>query len=434
MPTLNYSSNKLTLAEAKSTMFTRTPQCRICGNTHLVLLLDLGQQYLTGVFPSTPDAPLTRGPLQLVRCAGPVSCGLVQLAHTYRAGEMYGENYGYRSSLNRTMVDHLRDINNRVRRRVSLGSDDVILDIGSNDGTLLSFYPENGPLLIGMDPTAARFRTYYRSDVRLVVDFFSAEAFFKATGGRKARIVTSIAMFYDLPDPLSFMRQVAQVLDDEGIWHFEQSYLPAMLQADAYDTVCHEHLEYYTLRQIAWMADRSDLKILDVARNDINGGSFAVTAARKGSAHVASAQAVQQMLDEESAAGYDTQAPYEAFARRVAEHRDGLRKLLHELKNKGKSVLGYGASTKGNVILQYCGIGTADLPAIAEVNRDKFGHFTPGTNIPIISEADAHAQKPDYFLVLPWHFRQNLLEREASFVQRGGRMIFPLPKIDIWPT
>jgi NDP-4-keto-2,6-dideoxyhexose 3-C-methyltransferase len=397
-------------------------------------VLDLGEQYLTGVFPTAPDATLTRGPLQLVRCTGPSACGLVQLHHTYSASEMYGDNYGYRSSLNRTMVNHLRDINKLVTGRVALSPGDVVLDIGSNDGTLLSFYPENGPLLVGMDPTAGRFRGYYRTDAKLVVDFFSADRFFTATAGQKAKIVTSIAMFYDLPSPLAFMQQIAQVLADDGIWHFEQSYLPAMLQADAYDTVCHEHLEYYSLRQIAWMAERSGLKILDAALNDTNGGSFAVTAAKKASSHTASQGTIGRMLAQESAAGLDTQAPYEAFARRVTAHRTQLRNLLADLKSKGKSILGYGASTKGNVILQYCNLGPSDLPAIAEVNKDKFGHFTPGTHIPIISEEEARNRNPDYFLVLPWHFRQNLLEREADFTRRGGKMIFPLPKLEILPT
>jgi hypothetical protein len=399
----------------------------------LPLVLDLGEQYLTGVFPTAPDEKLTRGPLQLVRCSGPSACGLVQLGHTYSASEMYGDNYGYRSSLNRTMVEHLSEINKLVCGRVALSPGDVVLDIGSNDGTLLSFYPENGPFLVGMDPTAGRFRKYYRPDAQLVVDFFSAGQFFAATAGRPAKIVTSIAMFYDLPNPLGFMQQIAQVLADDGIWHFEQSYLPAMLYADAYDTVCHEHLEYYSLRQIAWMAQRSGLKILDVTLNDTNGGSFAITAAKKTSAHVASDSTIGRMLVQESAAGLGTQEPYEAFAQRVAEHRTGLRNLLADLKAKGKSIFGYGASTKGNVILQYCNLGPQDLPAIAEVNKDKFGHFTPGTNIPIISEQDAHARHPDYFLVLPWHFRRNLLEREAEYMKQGGKLIFPLPTIEIVP-
>jgi hypothetical protein len=418
-------------------MFTPIDRCRICGSTQLLSVLDLGEQYLTGVFPVDPAAPLTRGPLRLVRCAGEASCGLVQLAHTYSPQEMYGEHYGYRSSLNRAMVDHLREINTLVQKRNPLRKGDVVLDIGSNDGTLLSFYPtteiEREIERIGIDPTAGRFRSHYGPGVKLVVDFFNANAFSKASAGRRARIVTSIAMFYDLPDPLGFMRQIEQVLDDEGIWHFEQSYLPAMLDANAYDTVCHEHIEYYALRQIDWMARKAGLKILDVSLNDTNGGSFAVTAAKAGSAHQPNSQAIEQMLAAETAAGLDTDAPYAAFAARVAAHRRELLALLDQLRSQGKVVYGYGASTKGNVILQYCGIGSAYLPAIAEVNRDKFGRFTPGSGIPIISEQEAHQRRPDYFLVLPWHFRDNLLAREAEFLRQGGRMIFPLPHIQIVP-
>jgi hypothetical protein len=218
------------------------------------------------------------------------------------------------------------------------------------------------------------------------------------------------------------------------VWHFEQSYMPAMLRVNAYDTICHEHLEYYGLSQIKWMADRAGLKILDVEINDVNGGSFAVTVAKASSPHRADEPKFNTVLNDEKRLGLDTPAPYAVFAERVFEHREKLRATLDRLRNEGKKVLGYGASTKGNVILQFCGIGPEQIPAIAEVNADKFGAFTPGTDIPIISEADAHAMRPDCFLVLPWHFRENLLAREAKYLSEGGRMLFPLPEIEIVPA
>jgi SAM-dependent methyltransferase len=410
-------------------------QCRLCGNSALTPVLDLGEQAFTGIFPCRTSQPLPRGPLQLVKCdvaARPDACGLLQLRHTFDPGTMYGENYGYRSGLNRSMVEHLQRKVEHLRRLVPLGPGDLVLDIGSNDGTTLSFYPPGEATLVGIDPTGAKFRSFYRADIQLLPDFFSAAILRRHFPARQAKIVTSIAMFYDLDEPLRFMQEVALVLAPDGLWHFEQSYMPLMLQQNSYDTACHEHLEYYALRQIKWMADRNGLKLVDLSFNDINGGSFAVTAAPAGSPLPESPE-VRRVLDRERTAGLDGLVPYEAFRRRVAAHRDELVALLRRLKAEGRQVFGYGASTKGNVLLQYCGLTAAELPCIAEVNPDKFGCFTPGTNIPIVSEAEALARRPDFFLVLPWHFRDGILRRETAFLEAGGRFLFPLPQIEIVP-
>ena len=404
--------------------------CRICHHRQIVPLLHLGEQCLTGIFPKSADEKITRGPLELVKCDGDDACGLVQLRHSYDSAEMYGADYGYRSSLNKSMVAHLRAKVAKLTAMAPPQPGDIVLDIGSNDGTLLSFYPP-GLTAVGMDPTAAKFREFYQPHIEVIADFFSAENFKAQFGARKAKLITSIAMFYDLDEPMQFVEQVAEILDGEGIWHFEQSYLPTMLAANAYDTVCHEHVEYYALAQIRWMMDRCGLKIIAIEQNDINGGSFAVTVAKTSSRHREDTAAVAAMLAAEARQGLHTLAPYEAFRSRVFHHRDALLALLADLSRQGASVLGYGASTKGNVILQFCGITTAQIPFIAEVNPDKFGKITPGTHIPIVSEAEAHAMKPDCLLVMPWHFRDNLVQREAAYLQRGGRMIFPLPEIQI---
>jgi hypothetical protein len=343
---------------------------------------------------------------------------------------MYGDNYGYRSSINASMRQHLRAKVEALRVFVPLDKNDIVLDIGSNDGTTLGFYPDS-LTRVGMDPTARKFREFYQPGIRVIEDFFSAERFRSEMGPRKAKVVTSIAMFYDLDSPMEFVQQVASVLDDEGIWHFEQSYMPLMLAKSAYDTICHEHVEYYGLRQVQWMMERCGLRILEVELNDVNGGSFAVTAAQHTSRFSSNAEAIERVLLEEQQAGLQSLLPFQQFAERVSAHREKLVALLHELKREGRRVLGYGASTKGNVILQYCGITPDLLPFIAEVNEDKFGRFTPGTGIPIISESEAHAMRPDYFLVMPWHFRENLIQRERAYLDRGGSMIFPLPTIDI---
>lgn len=344
---------------------------------------------------------------------------------------MYGEDYGYRSGLNRAMVDHLAAKVAQLKRTAGLCSGDIVLDIGSNDGTTLSFYTEAGVERIGIDPTARKFRQYYDPGVEVVEDFFTAAAIRARKGDRKAKIVTSIAMFYDLDDPLTFARDVHDVLADDGIWHLEQSYLPAMIAASAYDTICHEHVEYYALRQIEWLCERANLRVIDVARNFVNGGSFAVTVCKQSAPYAANTDALNAMRASETALGLDSEAPYRRFVDAIERHREALRDLLGDLRARSQRVLGYGASTKGNVVLQYCGLTTDDIAVIAEVNADKFGKFTPGTLISIVSEADARAMSPDYFVVLPWHFRDVIIEREAEFLRKGGKLVFPLPEISI---
>jgi len=344
---------------------------------------------------------------------------------------MYGENYGYRSGLNQSMVDHLTRKIGLLERIADLKPGDTVLDIGSNDCTSLKAYRTSAIQRIGVDPTGAKFKSFYPEDVKLVEDFFSAAAFRKFSSA-KAKIVTSVAMFYDLENPISFAREVESILAPDGIWHFEQSYMPSMLRLCSYDTICHEHLEFYSLSTVKRILDAADLEMIDVIMNSVNGGSFAVTAAKKKSSPLKANDALLDwLLEQEHRMGLQTPRPYRDFEERVFRHRDDLRRLLFSLAADGKRVLGYGASTKGNVVLQFCGITTQQVAAIADVNPDKFGAFTPGTHIPIISEQEARKMKPDYFLVLPWHFKEGILRREQEFIGAGGKMIFPFPEIEI---
>ncbi|MBI4376065.1 MAG: methyltransferase domain-containing protein [Elusimicrobia bacterium] len=407
-------------------------KCRICGNPRLASILDLGRQAPTGIFVKDPRQLAAPGPLELVKCeedGGGRSCGLVQLRHSYDLEKLYGENYGYRSGLNRSMVEHLHSKVAAIRKKVKLGAGDLVVDVGSNDGTLLRAYPET-LTRVGIDPTAAKFKKYYPANVLVIPKFFSAKAIREAAGTTRAKVITSIAMFYDLESPMDFMREIRDVLHDEGIWVFEQSYMPAMLETNSYDTVCHEHLEYYGLRQIQWMAGRVGLKIVDVEWNEVNGGSFSVTAAKDDSSLKEKSSVIEKALARELALGLSTLKPYEEFRGRVQRHREHLLKRLKDIRGQGGRLLGYGASTKGNVLLQFCGLTRKDIPYIAEINEDKFGCVTPGSEIPIISEAEARAMSPDYFLVLPWHFRKGIIERERDFLKRGGKMLFPLPQIE----
>ncbi len=403
-------------------------RCRVSGSTHLVPVLNLGVQALTGVFPRSVDEPVAQSPLELVWCP---ESGLLQLRHSFAASDMYGDNYGYRSGLNQSMVDHLAHKVRMLERLVPLRPGDCVLDIGSNDATLLKSYASPDIERVGIDPTAAKFAAYYPPEIKVRADFFSGAVFRSATA-RSARIVTSIAMFYDLDDPVAFAREIAGVLAPDGVWHFEQSYMPSMLRTNSYDTICHEHLEYYSLQVVAKILEAADLQIVDVMMNNVNGGSFAVTATHRGNRSISPNHAViQWLLEQEDRMGLATPRPFRDFEERVFRHRDDLTRLVTGLVADGKKIIGYGASTKGNVLLQFCGLGPAQIPAIAEVNSEKYGRVTPGSHIPIISEAQARAMKPDYFLVLPWHFKDGILRRERDFLADGGKFIFPFPEIEI---
>jgi SAM-dependent methyltransferase len=406
--------------------YRRIDACRLCRRRTLIPVLDLGMAALTGVFPAK-GAAVSAAPLEVVWCP---ECTLVQLLHSHEPTEMYGDNYGYRSGLNASMVRHLQNKASRLAKQVGLSAGDVVLDIGCNDGTLLAGYGHDGVRLIGIDPTAAKFSEFHREDLVISPTFFSQSAF-SALSSDKAKLITSVAMFYDLEDPVLFTREVAACLAQDGLWHFEQSYMPAMLRAGSYDTVCHEHLEYYSLENIVRLLDSADLEPINVRFNSINGGSFSVTAAHRGSRFEPETGLINWLREQERRMGFHSPAPLRQFEERVYRHRADLRGLLETLRDSGSTVLGYGASTKGNVMLQFAGVTTDEMQAIVEVNPDKYGKVTPGTEIPIVSESEAAAMRPDYYVVLPWHFREGILRREEAFLRDGGRLIFPLPEIEI---
>jgi len=405
--------------------------CRMCGNTNLVSVLDLGQQHLTGVFPKDGQtADLTKGPLQLVKCHGDsvATCGLLQLRHSYDPGEMYGDNYGYRSGLNASMVAHLRCKVSAILQRAELNPGDLVIDIGSNDCTTLLAYPEN-LTLVGVDPVGKKFLHHYPSHVALIPALFSSSLIESRFPNQKAKVITSFSMVYDLEEPLDFARQIAALLDPEyGIWVFEQSYMPLMLERMAFDTVCHEHIEYYGIKQIQWMLERSDLKIVDVEFNDVNGGSFSIVAARASARYTPEERVISAAIAREEAMALDTLETFATFSAGIETACNELKQFLATAKQDGKRVCGIGASTKGNVLLQHCGLSEADIEAIGEINPDKFGSLTPGTWIPIVNEVELLASKPDYLLVLPWHFRESFLRSPAY---QGQTLVFPLPKLEI---
>jgi hypothetical protein len=405
-------------------------ECRICGNEDLAEVVDLGNHALTGVFPRSKDIEITHGPLQLLKCQNVYkesACGLLQLAHSYNLDELYGNSYGYRSGLNKSMVDHLHRKIQRILSIVPLEKGDLIIDIGSNDSTSLQAYPAGKYQLVGIDPTGKKFKEFYPSHIKLIPDFFSSRIVGEHYGEQRAKIITSFSMFYDLEQPLKFMEEVFDILADDGIWVFEQSYMPTMLETRSFDTICQEHLEYYGLSQIKWMADRVGFRIIDVELNDINGGSFSVTVAKQNSPY-RPADNLDELLQKEHKKGLSTLYPYREFAEQIRLVKDDLLSFLSRAKQDDKMVMGLGASTKGNVILQYCGITEKDLPCIGDVNKDKFGCYTPGTMIPIVPESEVLEKNPDYLLVLPWHFKEFFFSCNHLL---GRNLVFPLPKLEI---
>ena len=329
------------------------------------------------------------------------------------------------------MQDHLQSIVQRVQEIVALQSGDVVLDIGSNDATLLKCYQIPGLQRIGIDPTGEQFAQYYSEDIKLISDFFNAANYRRVFPDKLAKVITSIAMFYDLEKPLDFVKDITKILHPEGVWVLEQSYMPTMLAKNSFDTVCHEHLEYYSLKQIDWILKRNGLRILDVELNDIYGGSFRVYACHRKSALKSNQTVIDSVFLDEKKLKLNSMMPYNEFKNRVLDIKDNLYRFLTAEKSKGKSIYLYGASTKGNVLLQFCHIDRTIITAAAERNKEKWGRRTPATHIPIISEEDARKARPDYFLVLPWHFKDEFLAREKEYLSSGGHFIFPLPEIEI---
>lgn len=409
-------------------MYKSIKACRICGNTHLIPVMSLGDLALTGTFPKTNSELVTSGPVDLVKCDESTGCGLVQLLQSYNLSEMYGMNYGYRSGLNGSMVKHLHGKVDKILLLGVLDKGDLVIDIGSNDSTTLRAYPDGQYELVGIDPTGVKFKSYYPDHIRLIPDFFSAATVSRALNGKKAKVITSFSMFYDLEEPVAFACEIQKSLHENGVWILEQSYLPAMLRTNSFDTICHEHLEFYALKQIIWICEKANLKVLDVEFNEVNGGSFSIIVARADSAHVPNDVHIKQILAEEAALGLSSPTAFNQFKSRVEEARVALLNFLNQAKRDGKRVHGLGASTKGNVLLQYFGIGPELISSLGEVNADKFDSLTPGSLIPIASEDEILLAEPDYLVVLPWHFKDFFLNSQKL---KGRTLVFPLPELEI---
>ena len=410
--------------------------CRLCGNDSLLPAVSLGHQFIGGAFAKPDCSPPSQRtvPLDLVRCSPELNenaCGLVQLRHSVPPNVLYA-SYWYRSGINETMRVHLSDIAHDAEWFVNLKAGDLVVDIGCNDGTLLNSYRTKRIKKLGIDPANVVCHAI-KSGLKVVNDFFSHGAFSSVYPKQKAKIITSIAMFYDLENPCDFVLDIEKCLADDGIWVVELSYLPSMLKMNSFDTICHEHLGYYGFAQMEYALSVWGMEAIDVTLNGSNGGSFRIVAAHAGKIKPP-AEATERMRAlrlSEFDGEYDNAKPYFDFSHNISVIRKDIMDFLVTAKSRRKVVHGYGASTKGNTTLQFCGITPELLPYIADRNPDKFGTSTVGTNIPIISEEESRAMRPDYYLALPWHFIDGFKKREHEFLAHGGQFIVPMPHVHL---
>ena len=408
--------------------------CRLSGEP-LEAVLDLGEPFVSD-FLSAVDPAAPRGRLRLG--LAPTS-GFLQMYETVDPDLLY-RRYWYRSGTNATMRGQLADVVRTAEQWVRFDVGDVVLDIGCNDGTLLASYPRDvGLVTVGVDP-AANLAPEARAAVDLhATAYFDGETVLELTDGRQAKVITTIAMFYDLDDPCGFTRDLLRCLRPDGVWILQLSYTPLMLQQNAFDNICHEHVGYHSLRSLLYLFDRHDLEVLDAELNEVNGGSVRLVVTRRSNERPEAAgyrlelgrvrrEALRTYEDNQ---GFHTSEVHHQFAARVDRLRCQTLELLDELTRQGKQVWGYGASTKGNTLLQYYGITTEQVTAIADRQPQKVGRVTTGSWIPIVSEQEMRAARPDYLLVLPWHFTDEFLSREADLRRDGTRFIIPLPELRV---
>ena len=391
-------------------------------------MINLGNQSFGGIFPKTTKQRVPFGPLNLVKCK---NCNLVQLKHNFNRNKMFGTNYGYESGINKSMKNHLKNLLKYTYRFTSLKKDDAVVDIGSNDGTLLNFFNKNNKKLYGIDPTInQKFKKYYNKNINCISKLFDhLTVNFLKKKIKKAKIIFSIAMFYDLPNPVKFAKNINELIENEGIWVSEQSYYPFMLKTNSFDTICHEHLEYYTIKSFKNICEQANLKIIDISFNDTNGGSFRVITSSKNSKYK---EFKKLKFYEDKEKILLKEYSHYKFFKNIKIIKNKLNLFLKKAKKEKQIVYGYGASTKGNVLLQYFKINKNLLPFICEVNKFKFNRYTPLTKIKIIDQNKVDKNPPNYFLVLPWHFKKYILKNDIHLLKKGVKYIFPLPDIKIY--
>jgi SAM-dependent methyltransferase len=403
--------------------------CRNCKSKKIDQIVNLGNQALTGKFPNSKSHSIRKTPLILVICN---KCKLVQLYHSLKNSFLYNLDYGYETGINNTMRNHMKQVVQEIKNLKNLKKDDIILDIASNDGTLLNNFSRN-LITIGIDPILNRFKEKYKKINFKISKFFSFKEIKKLKLQKKIDVITAFSVFYDLDDPNKFLQDIKSSLDKKGIFIMEQSNLALMIKQNSFDTVCQEHSCYYSLKVIKNMLKKNKLKLFDHKFNDINGGSsrYYITHANNSSLKI-NQNNISNSLKFEAKYNLENKSTYKKLLNKIGAIKFKTINKINNILAAGETIHGYGASTKGNVILQYFGINNNQIKYIADRNPFKYNKFTPGTKIKIISENKSRKLKPDYFLVLPWHFKKEILNREKSLRKKGTKLIFPLPTFKIY--
>ncbi len=405
--------------------YTVINKCRICSNNSVNEILKLEPQYIATTFVTdNEDNPMAKIkiPLTLILCK---KCGLVQLKETVRPDLLY-KNYFYRTAINETMKRDLQDVVNYAVENVKTESNDVVVDIGANDCTMVSMYPDHLKRF-GIEPATNIDWSNVSKSITVVNDYFSKDIVLKATNYKKAKIISATAMFYDFDDPNVVTKDIKDILHEDGVCVIQVSYLLDTIRDMNFYDVVHEHLEYYSLKSINYLMERNGLKVIDATTNFVNGGSLRVLVTHKDSRRPKSKR-YQEILDEEEKWNLEELDTYVQYEQKIKDIIKKSREfIVNEIENGG-TVIGLGASTKGNVLLQICRIGKDLLPYISDRNKEKVGLRTLGTDIEIISEEKARKINPSAMLVIPWNFKEEILSREQNFIQNGGKMLFLMPK------
>lgn len=401
-------------------------ECRNCKSKLLTKLFSLGNLASSGKFAKNKKTHIQRGNIILMMCK---KCSLVQLKESYNKNYLFNKGYGYRTGINIMMINHMKKLKKDIEEKIELKKNDAILDIASNDATFLNQFNKN-LFKVGIDPLIIHFKKYYKFIDKPISNFFSYENVFEKTK-KKFKLITAFSVFYDLEDPNSFLNDVKNLLTDDGIFLLEQADLLSIIKLNMFDTLCHEHVAYYSTKIISEMANHNGLQIFDLKKNKTNGGSIQYFICKKNAKIKINKNKLKNFLKEEKKFKIGKVDCYKNFFLRVNMLKLELLKILKNIKNSKKIIHGYGASTKGNILLQYYKINNKTVNFIAERNKNKFNCFTPGSKIKIISEDDSRKQIPDYYLVLPWHFKDSILIRERKIINQGTKFIFPLPNVKI---
>ena len=400
--------------------------CRNCNYNNFTNLFSLGKISFTGKFPKSILQNIPKAQLNLLMCK---KCKLVQLDRNFNIKYLYGKDYGYRTGINQTMTDHVKETVKVNSTIVNLQPKDHVLDIASNDATLLNFY-DRRIVTVGVDPLANKYKKHYKNINYKISNFFHISEVKKLKLKKKFKIISALSVFYDLRDPNKFLRHVKELLDEKGVFILEHADLYMIIKNKIFDTICHEHLGFFSSKVIIEMIRNTGLKVFHHEYNDINGGSSRYYICHQ-KADYKVKDSIKKVLLKEKKIGLHSKKIFTSFYNEILKQRIKLKKIIKKIKNKKLTIHGYGASTKGNVLLQFYNMDNKDVSYIADRNPLKYNLFTPGTKIKIISENHSRKLKPDYYLVLPWHFKKEILSREKIAKKKGTKFIFPLPRVNI---